>query len=252
MLFQLLGGALDQDSIIILLMSIPIILISLSLHELSHGYVALLCGDPTARNFGRLTMNPTKHLDPIGALMMFLVGFGWAKPVPVNPRNFKNSKRDTALVGLAGPVSNILLAFVCTFLLFLVCRMNGLKIIEEAIYYTSISAKNETSKITLVLIQFLSMAITLNLGLAVFNLIPIPPLDGSRIVSAVIPNKYYHSYTNIEQHSRIIFLVLIFSSYIPFPFGSFNYLSDLLFFPVDWLRDALYTVFFSLFEFIFF
>ena len=119
MITSILQNGFSSDSIITILMLIPIVLISLSFHELAHGYVAYLCGDKTARNFGRLTMNPIKHLDPIGALMMLLVGFGWAKPVPINTRNFKKFKRDLALVSIAGPLSNLLLAFIATIFIFI-------------------------------------------------------------------------------------------------------------------------------------
>ena len=103
--------------IISLLLSLPIVLLSLSVHETAHGYAAMKLGDPTARNLGRLTLNPAKHIDPIGFICMVLFGFGWAKPVPINTRYFKNPKRDMALTGLAGPVSNLLLALLFAILL---------------------------------------------------------------------------------------------------------------------------------------
>ena len=113
----MLGGGDLKGYAISILLSLPIVLLSLSLHETAHGFAAFRLGDPTARNLGRLTLNPIKHLDPIGFLCMLLAGFGWAKPVPVNSRYFKNPRRDMALVGLAGPLSNLLLATVFLLLL---------------------------------------------------------------------------------------------------------------------------------------
>ena len=113
------NGDFSAQTIISLLLYIVIILISLSVHELSHGYAAYLCGDATARNLGRLTLNPLAHLDPIGTLMMLVFGFGYAKPVPINPRNFNHYKRDLCIVSLAGPASNLLLAFFGTLAFYL-------------------------------------------------------------------------------------------------------------------------------------
>ncbi len=226
MITSILRNEFSSDAIINFLMLIPIVLISLSFHELAHGYVAYLCGDKTARNFGRLTMNPLKHLDPIGALMMLLVGFGWARPVPINTRNFKNFKRDLFLVSLAGPLSNLLLSFVAVIFLSVFVKIIGINIL---LY----------SKLQLLIISFLYMFIVLNVGLAVFNLIPLPPLDGSRLISVLLPPKMAIAYNKVEDYTRFIFLGLILLSYIPFHFGSFSSLSDLVFFPIQWLRDTI-------------
>jgi Zn-dependent protease len=116
MLFSLLGGGSLQDIIIRLLLSLPMIMLALSAHEAAHGWVAYKCGDPTAYNMGRLTLNPAKHLDPIGFLSMLIFGYGWAKPVPVHTRNFKNPRRGMALTGAAGPAANLLLGVICAVL----------------------------------------------------------------------------------------------------------------------------------------
>lgn len=174
-----------------------IILFILPIHECAHGWAAGKLGDPTARAQGRLTLNPKAHLDPFGALFLVLFGFGWAKPVPVNPFYFKNRKGGMALTALAGPLSNLLTALLSA-VLYNAC----LVLLPEAFFY---SVGYE------ILYYFFSAMIVINISLAVFNLIPIPPLDGSRIFAAVLPEKW--AYT-VARYERFIFLglaVLIFS-----------------------------------------
>ena len=141
------------------------ILLSLILHECAHGYVALKCGDPTAWMMGRLSLNPAKHLDPIGTLCMIFLRVGWAKPVPVNPRNFRHYRRDYILVSIAGIAVN--------FLLFLIGLAAYILILKHAVY----------SVVWEYLLQFFGMLAQINIGLAIFNLIPVPPLDGYRILN---------------------------------------------------------------------
>ena len=161
------------DGIITMLMQIVAILGALILHEVAHGYVALWCGDPTAKMLGRLSLNPARHLDPIGTAMMLLLGVGFAKPVPVNPRNFRNYRRDDLLVSLAGVTMNMLLFLVSGFLYVLCYRWfhetNGF--LSQVLYY---------------LYQFFGMFSSLNLGLALFNLLPIPPLDGYHVLNDIL------------------------------------------------------------------
>lgn len=176
-------------------MIIPAALFTIVLHEISHGYIAYLLGDRTAKDSGRLTLNPIKHLDVIGLLSMIIFGFGWAKPVPVNPYYFKHRKGGMALTALAGPMSNLLLA-----LLGLLC-FKGL---------TLIPITSQTMYVILNgLAQFLYIFAMLNVGLAIFNLIPIPPLDGSKVVNALLPNEVYFKIMKYEQFGFLVLLVLL-------------------------------------------
>lgn len=161
----------------------------LPLHEFAHAFAAHLLGDDTAKWNGRLTLNPLKHLDPLGALMLVFVGVGYAKPVPVNPFNFRNRKRDMALTALAGPASNLLMAVVAV-ALFRVCSL-------------IITDMQVLTYFWLVLIVVIARV---NIGLAVFNLLPIPPLDGSRIFGLFLPERW--TYT-LERYSRQITLVVM-------------------------------------------
>lgn len=199
MLFDMIRSGFDRDVVIQLLLSIPVILFSLTLHEFSHGFIAYKLGDPTARNFGRLTLNPAKHLDPIGALLMLICGFGWAKPVPINSRYFKNPKWGMALSALAGPVSNLLLAFVSYNIYYLIASKVNPYALSSVAY----------NAVTVILLFFYIMSM-MNVSLAVFNLIPIPPLDGSRILFTFLPQKYYFAIMRYEQIIMMIMMGAIF------------------------------------------
>ncbi len=165
------------------------VLIILTLHEFAHGFVAYKLGDDTAKNLGRLSLNPLRHIDPIGALSMILFHFGWAKPVPINPLNFKKPKRDFALVALAGPLTNLICAFFSAFFVVLL----------ESIF-VDVSFKNEFLFLFVSnAINFLYIFHIINISLAIFNLIPIPPLDGSRLLGAVLPNKTYFAFMKYER-----------------------------------------------------
>lgn len=165
-------------------------LIALTAHEYCHGYAAYRQGDPTAKNMGRLTLNPMKHLDPIGTLCMILFHFGWARPVPINPRYFKNPKKGFALVALAGPTVNLLLSFLSAGAYLLLWALLKDVAFQSEFWFTM--AKNG--------LLFLYIFHSLNLGYALFNLIPIPPLDGSRLLSLVLPPKKYFGLMRYERY----------------------------------------------------
>lgn len=202
-----------------LLLTLPIVFLSLSVHETAHGYVAYKLGDPTARNLGRLTLNPIKHLDLFGTLCMVLFGFGWAKPVPINTRYFKKPKRDMALTGMAGPVSNLLLAVGFALVLKLVIYIFNFvpetAFTADLLYWTWV---------------FLSLGVQLNVTLMVFNLLPIPPLDGSRLLFAFLPTKAYFKMMQYERYIYIVFLVLLAIGVLDAPI---SFLSDLVLRVID-------------------
>lgn len=193
----MLGGGDMQSYIISMLLSLPIIFLSLSVHETAHGYAAYRLGDPTAKSLGRLTLNPFKHLDPVGFVCMLLAGFGWANPVPVNSRYFKKPRRDIALVGFAGPLSNLLLAII--FLLLL--RFVGFGFLANLTVTTELQFN-----LVYFAILFLYYGVYMNITLAIFNLLPVPPLDGSRIFYVFLPPRAYYK---VMQHQRVITLVVM-------------------------------------------
>lgn len=173
------------------------VLITLSVHEFAHGYAAYKLGDNTARNLGRLTLNPLKHIDIAGAICMLLFHFGWAKPVPIFPRNFKNPKRDFAITALAGPLSNLILAFISGFIYLLIFALvKDIPFYEENFLYHLI---NNT-------LNFFYIFHSVNVGICIFNLIPVPPLDGSRILNVVLPPK---TYFKIMQYEKYIYIGLV-------------------------------------------
>lgn len=184
--------------IIDLIITVPIVLVALTFHEVSHGFVAYKLGDTTAKRMGRLTLNPLKHLDVVGTLCMILCHFGWAKPVPVDMRQFRNPKRDMAFCALAGPLSNLILGFLGAFIYWLFAVLFPEMMLSN--YYFS---------------YFLSLFGILNIYLAIFNLIPVPPFDGSRILTAFLSDKYYIRLLQNERKIALgFFLVLILDSYI--------------------------------------
>lgn len=190
MLFSILRGASGIEIAILFLARLFVVFCTLPVHEYAHAFVADKLGDKTARLSGRLTLNPMAHIDILGAIMILFVGFGYAKPVPVNPRNFKNPKKGMALTALAGPFSNILMAVVFMFLSN-VLSLFGSSLFVQAFYI------------------FFSFAASINIGLAVFNLIPIPPLDGSRVLELLIPDKYYYKFAQYERYIVIVIFGLI-------------------------------------------
>lgn len=191
---------MSSDFITQLIILAPPLLMALTFHEFAHGYVAYRLGDPTARTLGRLTLNPLKHLDPIGTIAFFFIKFGWAKPVPVNPRYFKNPSKDMLLVALAGPLTNLTLAVISAL------AAKFLWLIATFIPNTSL-----TAAILVPLNGMLIASVWINLVLCVFNFLPIPPLDGSRILYGLLPPDLARSYQKLEPYGFIIVLVLAFS-----------------------------------------
>ncbi len=189
MLSELLSGSMDFTSVIIyILSSLIVIFLTLPVHEYAHGWTAVKLGDPTPRYQGRLSFSPFAHIDYIGALCIILFGFGWAKPVQVNSFNFRNPKRDMAITALAGPISNIVMATIALLIT------------------NAIMAFAPMATITLYVFAFFYFIAQINISLAVFNLIPIPPLDGSRLLSALLPDRIYYK---IMRYERYFFILLI-------------------------------------------
>ena len=173
---------------------------AITVHEYAHGYVAYKLGDPTAKYAGRLSLNPMSHLDPIGALCMVLCGFGWAKPVPVNPMYFKDRKRDSALVSLAGPLSNIALALVSAVL--------------AALYFSFVYMKFPGNFAAEFGFDVLLQLAALNIGFAVFNLSPFPPLDGSKILGAFLSYENYNKLLMYERFGFPLLMILSFTGFL--------------------------------------
>ena len=189
---QGLLSALDLTSLLDAVLRVAAIFLCLTVHETCHGLAALALGDPTAKSMRRLSLNPLRHIDWLGLLMMFAAGFGWAKPVPVNPGYFKNPKGGMAVTALAGPLSNLILAFLA---------LAGCKVI---------SLVNPSGTWAYWLVSFLLETSMLSVGLGVFNLIPIPPLDGSKVLAALLPDSAYVRLMRYERYGILLLLALSF------------------------------------------
>lgn len=195
---------LNTENILITAIAIIFTLVT---HEIAHGYIALLNGDDTAKNLGRLSPNPLKHLDPLGTLSMLLFRFGWAKPVPINPNKFKNYRLGMFTVSIAGIVVNLFTAFISIILLSFVRNI--------------------------ILINFLKALVSYGIIFAVFNLIPIPPLDGSKILASLLPIKFTNFMYKYQRYSSIVLIILLFSGaidrlLIPIVNFTFRFLIDIV------------------------
>lgn len=191
-----------------LLYSAPAVLIAMVLHELSHAYVSYRLGDPTPKQTGRLTLNPLKHLDPIGSICLLVLGFGWAKPVQINPNYYKNPKIGTLWVSLAGPAMNFLLAFIGSLGVSLIYKITG----------DSISFQTEAGyRAFLYIFRFLYYFMLINIGLGVFNLIPFPPLDGSKVLATILPDRLYYTWMRYERYGQFILMVLLYAGLLSTP-----------------------------------
>ena len=175
------------------------VLLCLTVHEMSHGLAANALGDPTAKNRQRLSLNPLRHLDPFGTLMMLLFGFGWAKPVPVDMRYFKHPKRGMAITALAGPVSNFLLAFLALVLANMMIPLT---------YSTAWAGQ---------WLNFFALLASLSVGLGVFNLIPFPPLDGSKVVESLLPDKIYYKILRYERFGMLALMAALWMGILDAP-----------------------------------
>ena len=197
---------------LIYLYAIPAILISLGFHEFAHAFVSYKLGDPTAKQLGRLTLNPIKHLDPLGTLMLLIsmssgFGFGWAKPVPINPSHYKNHKSGTVLVSLAGPVSNLILAFLFSFPMAYLVMKNGS--VPNQIFDSSIRIYGSDFSLQTIIFYICRSFYMINIGLAVFNILPVPPLDGSKILTAILPANQYFQLMRYENYIGMAFLAIM-------------------------------------------
>lgn len=180
---------------------VPAILIAVSFHEFAHGYVSYKLGDPTPKATGRLSLNPLAHLDPVGTLCLLLFHFGWAKPVQVNPYYYKNKRGGMALVGLAGPMMNFLIAFISAFFMGIVLKSTG----------------GYAGDVVVVIFNLLKYMYMINIGLGVFNLIPLPPLDGSKILGAILPENTYFKLMRYERYGQLIVFGLLMLNVLDVP-----------------------------------
>lgn len=205
MLINILQGANYGFAEIItyILSALTVVFLTMPIHECAHAFAADKLGDPTARYQGRLSLNPLAHIDYMGAICIILFGFGWAKPVPVNTRYFKNHKRDMAITAVAGPCSNLIVALI-SMLLRNICWliMSKLDLSFAALIYVS---------------SFFGYVAFINVSLAVFNLVPIPPLDGSRLLTAILPTKQYYALMRYERYLFIILIALLWTGVLDIP-----------------------------------
>lgn len=197
LLFVIIQYIANPSELIGLLISAPGVLIAITFHEFAHGYAAYKLGDNTAKNQGRLSLNPFAHLDPIGTLMLLVAGFGWGKPVEVNPRNYTRKismEKGEAIVSLAGPLMNFVLAIIFTLIYCAIYKFASMSFLASTV-----------GEIIMLLISY---TISINIGLGVFNLIPLPPLDGSKIIMPFLPYKAKEFFVNNEQIFYIVFVLL--------------------------------------------
>lgn len=187
-----------------LIYTIPAVLIAISMHEFAHGYASYRLGDPTPKEDGRLSLNPLAHLDLVGTLCLLVFHFGWAKPVQVNPYYYKDRKNGMLMVALAGPVMNFSLAFISLFFMGMIIKITG-GYGGTFVHYVY---------------TFLNFLYIINIGLGVFNLIPVPPLDGSKVLGAILPEDKYFGYMRYEKYGTIILMALLYTGVLNTPLGA--------------------------------
>ena len=209
------------------LLSAVAVLLCLTVHEVSHGLAAFALGDPTAKRQNRLSLNPLRHLDVFGTLMMLVAGFGWAKPVPVDMRYFRHPKSGMAVTALAGPVSNFLLAY--------------LALLVRAVLLPFYLRGGGTA--LLLLVDFTETLAILSVGLGVFNLIPIPPLDGSKVLEGVLPDRIYYTILRYERIGMLLLMVVLFSGIADKPlWAARSWLVNTMAQGTVWLFELIYTL----------
>lgn len=219
LLLSIIKSGADIWTVVGVIMSaVIVIFLTLPVHEFAHGFIADKLGDPTPRYQGRLTLNPIAHIDPIGALGILLFGIGWAKPVSINARNFKNPKAGMAITALAGPVSNIIMALI------------ALLIMNTIIFFGYKAGLG--GGIYILILTFFSYVANINVYLAVFNFIPIPPFDGSRVLFAFLPTKYYFAVMRYERFIFIGLLIVLYTGVLSTPL---MYVSNLILGGLDYV-----------------
>ena len=222
---------MDWSSFIQLLLRVIAVLFCIVFHEVSHGVAAYLLGDPTAKAQRRLSLNPIRHIDPFGALMMLLVGFGWAKPVPVDMRYFKKPKSGMAITALAGPLSNFILAYIMMLFAYIFL---GVFVVNEVAY----------SALTQGVLNFCIMTASLSIGLGVFNLIPFPPLDGSKILGILLPDRIYYKILRYEFAGTIVLMALLWLGVLDAPlYAVRSFVSNGLMNLAQWPYDLIVSIF---------
>ena len=243
----------------IIILGLPMVLLSLSVHEASHAYAAYKLGDPTAKNLGRLTINPIKHINPFGFICMVLFHIGWANPVPINPRNFKDSKKGMAISAAAGPLSNLCLAIISVILLRLVLIpiesiadsystglysfLGSYGMSSDNTYWINPALRENTTFIILsILATMLTISVGLNLNLMFFNLIPLPPLDGSRIAYMFLDTNTYFNIMKYEMFIQMAFIFLLAMGMITLPLNFLTGGVTDFFYNILGIEDDLVTV----------
>ena len=252
MILNLLQYNLPMNILIgLVVLQLFCVILALTAHEFAHGFMAGKLGDPTAGMQGRLTLNPIAHIDLVGFFMMLLFGFGWAKPVPVNPRLMRKPKRDMALTSLAGPAVNLCLALISGIAVGAMVSFDVPLVLDPRVI--AMAAQADALTPAIILCYFLCMFCLLNIGLALFNLIPIPPLDGSNILVSLLPNNIAAKYLRIRFYTQYIFIGIMALSFLAnrMPGTIIDTIDTIIWWPLqafrilleEWFKDLGYNLF---------